>query len=110
MITTSQSINGYEAITVGLEQLERNVHATDDVAQALSAVIQQVGEINAQNLEIGQLTQRQREQLAIINQGIENVRHQTDDAQKTAEANIEATDGLQQTSDQLKTLVQRFQL
>ncbi|GGX57267.1 methyl-accepting chemotaxis protein [Saccharospirillum salsuginis] len=102
--------HGNDAITVSLEQLERNVHATDEVAQALSAVIQQVGGINSQNLEIGQLTQRQREQLAIINQGIENVRHQTDDAQKTAEANIEATDGLQQTSDQLKTLVQRFQL
>ena len=102
--------HGNEAINVSLAQLERNVRATDEVAQALSAVIGQVGEINAQNLEIGQLTQSQREQLTIINQGIENVRRHTDDAQKTAEANIQASDGLQQTSNQLKTLVQRFEL
>lgn len=102
--------SGNEAISVSLEQLERNVRATDEVAQALSTVINQVADINAQNIEIGRLTQNQREQLTIIDQGIENVRHQSDGAKKTAEANIKASRGLQQTSDQLKTLVQRFEL
>lgn len=102
--------SGNEAINVSLEQLERNVRATDDVAQALSAVIHQVGDINAQNIEIGSLTHSQREQLVIIDQGIDNVRLQSDEARKTAQANIKASQGLQQTSDQLKTLVQRFEL
>ncbi len=102
--------SGSEAINESLEQLERNVRATDEVAQALGAVISQVAEINAQNIEIGSLTQNQREQIAIIDQGIESVRHQSDEAKKTAEANIKASHGLQQTSEQLKTLVQRFEL
>ncbi len=101
---------GNEAISVSLKQLERNVHATKEVAQALGTVIEQVAEINSQNLEIGELTREQRDQLGIIDQGIDSVRRQSDEAQKTAEANINASRGLQQTSDQLKTLVQRFEL
>lgn len=113
--TLTQSLNdgadqGNQAISVSLEQLERNVQATEEVAQALGAVIDQVGDINAQNIEIGQLTQSQRDQLAIIDQGIENVRHQSADAQQTAEANLDASKGLQKTSEQLKTLVKRFKL
>lgn len=102
--------SGDEAISVGLEQLKRNVHATEEVAQSLGSVISQVADINSQNLEIGNLTQSQREQLKIINQGIESVRLQSNEAKKTADANIKASLGLQQTSDQLKTLVQRFEL
>ncbi|MCH8529306.1 MAG: methyl-accepting chemotaxis protein [Saccharospirillum sp.] len=102
--------SGNEAISFSLEQLKRNVRATEEVAQSLGVVISQVADINSQNIEIGSVTQNQREQLTIINQGIESVRQQSNEAKKTAEANINASLGLQQTSDQLKILVQRFQL
>ncbi|MFN3985923.1 MAG: methyl-accepting chemotaxis protein [Rhodocyclaceae bacterium] len=99
---------GASAVRSGLDQVDKNVEATDDVGQALDQIIERVAAISRINLEIDQLTQRQLEQLGIIDQQMESVREEATKANHAVDDNVNASEGLKRTAGQLQSLVQRF--
>ncbi|WP_168927515.1 methyl-accepting chemotaxis protein [Nitrincola alkalilacustris] len=99
---------GADAIKSGLSQVDKNVEATQTVATALDSVIESVATISRLNLEIGAVTQTQLEQLQAINQGIISVREQSNQANVAVDANVSASENLNQTASQLEQLVKRF--
>ncbi|MCH8551521.1 MAG: methyl-accepting chemotaxis protein [Natronospirillum sp.] len=102
--------HGTEAIDVSLKQLDSNVEATEDVARALGVIVEQVEKINELNTQLVQYTHGQQEQIEVINTGIARVEHHSEEAQRAAEANVEASGGLQRASGKLTGLVGRFRL
>ncbi len=101
---------GNEAINVSLKQLDSNVEATEDVARALGVIVEQVEKISGLNAKLVQYTNGQQEQIEVINKGIARVEHHSEEAQRAAEANVEASGGLQSASGKLTSLVGRFRL
>ncbi|WP_409524427.1 methyl-accepting chemotaxis protein [Nitrincola sp. MINF-07-Sa-05] len=101
---------GADAIKSGLSQVDKNVEATQTVAVALDSVIESVATISRLNLEIGAVTQTQLEQLQSINQGIISVREQSNQANVAVDANVSASENLNQTAGQLEVLVKRFSI
>lgn len=101
---------GVEAMTHGLTQVARNTEATQSVAQSLESVIEQVSMISRLNLEIGEHTRLQLQQLESIEAGIDSVRHQSEEANEAVLDNVSASENLNTTASRLNDLVKRFSI
>ncbi|WP_036548583.1 methyl-accepting chemotaxis protein [Nitrincola lacisaponensis] len=101
---------GVESMTNGLAQVARNTAATESVAHSLESVIEQVGTISRLNMEIGEHTRLQLQQLDTIEAGVESVRRQSEEASEAVLDNVSASENLNSTAGRLGDLVKRFSI
>jgi methyl-accepting chemotaxis protein len=104
------SDQGVESMTEGLAQVARNTQATESVALSLESVIQQVATISRLNLEIGEHTRQQLQELEGIDAGVESVRRQSEQASEAVLDNVRASENLNRTASTLGDLVKRFSI
>ena len=104
------SDQGVESMTEGLAQVARNTQATESVALSLESVIDQVATISRLNLDIGEHTRQQLQQLDSIDAGVENVRRQSEQASEAVQDNVRASENLNRTASTLGDLVKRFSI
>ncbi|KGK42083.1 hypothetical protein LH51_10365 [Nitrincola sp. A-D6] len=104
------SDQGVESMTEGLAQVARNTQATESVALSLESVIDQVATISRLNLEIGEHTRQQLQQLDSIEAGVESVRRQSEQASEAVLDNVSASENLNRTASTLGDLVKRFSI
>ncbi|QEW06676.1 methyl-accepting chemotaxis protein [Nitrincola iocasae] len=101
---------GAESMAEGLAQVARNTQATESVALSLESVIQQVATISRLNLEIGEHTRQQLQQLDSIDAGVDSVRRQSEQASAAVLDNVRASENLNRTASTLGDLVKRFSI
>lgn len=99
---------GAQTMSQGMASVKENVSATQQVYDALATTTSSVDEISKVNKEIESSTHSRISSVVQISDKIREISNHTHKTSATAEENVEASQNLDNTSDQLKKLVSRF--
>jgi len=101
---------GAETMAQGIKRVDDNVQATQEVYDALENTAQIVIDISKVNKEIESSTHSRISSVEDITVKLREIGHYTHETNVTATENVTASEELDQTSTNLKQLVERFRI
>ena len=101
---------GASIIAKGMLSVDDNVQATEQVYKALESTAQKVIDISQVNKEIESATHSRISSVEDISTKLEEIGEYTQQTSTIAAKNVTASENLDQTSSQLKKLVERFKI
>ncbi|MEH6442408.1 MAG: methyl-accepting chemotaxis protein [Oceanospirillaceae bacterium] len=101
---------GATTMAQGMQRVEDNVAATQQVYDALDSTASSVEEISVVNREIEQSTHSKISNVEDISNKLREISNYTQKTSATASENVTASQNLDQTSNNLKQLVERFKV
>ena len=101
---------GASTMAQGMQRVEDNVAATQQVYDALDSTARSVEEISTLNKEIETSTHSRMSSVEDISNKLREISNYTQQTSATASENVTASEKLDQTSANLKELVERFKV